>query len=54
MIALLDHPQEARRLAAHALDRARALFDPDTEADRLVDLYREVRDASAQANGSFA
>ena len=42
MIALLDHPEEARRLGSHALDRARALFDPDVEADRLVDLYRQA------------
>jgi glycosyltransferase involved in cell wall biosynthesis len=54
MIALLDHPAEARRLGANALDRARTLFDPDVEADRLVDLYRRTVDSSANANGSFA
>jgi glycosyltransferase involved in cell wall biosynthesis len=53
MIALLDHPHEARRLGVQALDRARALFDPDTEADRLAELYREVSSASAHANASF-
>ena len=42
MIALLDHPDEARRLGLDALDRARALFDPDVEADRLIDLYRQA------------
>ena len=54
MIALLDHPAEARRLGANALDRARALFDPDVEADHLVDLYRRAADSSANADGSFA
>ena len=53
MIALLDHPDEARRLGAHALDRARALFDPDVEADRLIDVYRQASGTSAHSNGSF-
>ena len=42
MIALLDNPEVARRLGAQALDRALALFDPDAEADRLIDLYRQA------------
>lgn len=54
MIALLDHPAEARRLGANAIDRARTLFDPDVEADRLVELYRGTTDSLANANGPFA
>jgi glycosyltransferase involved in cell wall biosynthesis len=46
MIGLLNHPEEARRLGVHAFDRARVLFDPDVEADRLVDLYRQALGAS--------
>jgi glycosyltransferase involved in cell wall biosynthesis len=46
MIALLDDPEKARRLGSHALDRARALFDPDVEADRLIDLYRQASGSS--------
>jgi glycosyltransferase involved in cell wall biosynthesis len=46
MIGLLNHPEEARRLGVHAFDRARVLFDPDVEADRLVDLYRQAVGAS--------
>ena len=42
MIALLDHPEEARRLGSHAFDRALVHFDPDVEADRLIDLYRQA------------
>ena len=54
MIALLDHPLEARRLGAQALDRARALFDPDVEAERLIDVYRQASGTSPHSNGSFA
>jgi glycosyltransferase involved in cell wall biosynthesis len=39
---LLDHPDEARRLGENALVRAQVQFDPEVEADRLADLYREV------------
>jgi glycosyltransferase involved in cell wall biosynthesis len=39
MISLLDHPDQARRLGSHAFDLAVARFDPDVEADRLIDLY---------------
>ena len=35
-------PEEARRLGRTAFERARTRFDPDVEADRLADLYREV------------
>jgi glycosyltransferase involved in cell wall biosynthesis len=41
--ALLDHPEAARRLGSIALDRARARFDPDVEANRLADLYHQAR-----------
>ena len=40
LIDVLDHPEEARRLGARALERARDHFDPDVEADRLTDVYR--------------
>jgi glycosyltransferase involved in cell wall biosynthesis len=40
IIGLLDHPEEARRLGRNARERIRTEFDPDTEADRLVELYR--------------
>jgi glycosyltransferase involved in cell wall biosynthesis len=42
IIELLDHPEEALRLGRNARERVRTDFDPDTEADRLVELYREV------------
>jgi glycosyltransferase involved in cell wall biosynthesis len=45
MSTLLDHPEEARLLGIHALNRACANFDPDVEADRLVELYRRARGA---------
>jgi glycosyltransferase involved in cell wall biosynthesis len=54
MIALLDHPAEARRLGSSALERARSLFDPDVEADHLVDLYRRATEPSTNTNGLFA
>lgn len=50
MIVLLDHPAEARRMGACALERAHAVFDPDREADRLVDLYRDICSKSPDAN----
>jgi glycosyltransferase involved in cell wall biosynthesis len=40
--ALLEDPVKARRLGSSALDRARARFDPEVEADRLADLYQQV------------
>jgi len=43
IIALLDQPELARRCGQNALDNARARFDLDVEADRLAELYREVR-----------
>jgi glycosyltransferase involved in cell wall biosynthesis len=42
IVQLLDHPAEARRMAQNALECVRTAFDPDAEADRLVDLYRDV------------
>jgi glycosyltransferase involved in cell wall biosynthesis len=54
MIALLDNPEGARTLGNHALDRARALFDPDVEADRLIDLYRQASGSSSHWNGTFS
>ncbi len=42
IIHLLEHPDEANRLGARALERARLNFDPDAEAERLVDLYRQA------------
>ena len=37
---LLDHPEEARRLGRNARERIQTDFDPDVEADRLVELYQ--------------
>ncbi len=42
MIRLLDDPEESRRLGRNARERIQTDFDPDIEADRLVELYREV------------
>jgi glycosyltransferase involved in cell wall biosynthesis len=48
IITLLDQPDEAHRMGAHALDRARVQFDPDVEAERLIDLYRQAAGSPAQ------
>ena len=40
--ALLEDPVAARRLGSVALERARARFDPELEADRLADLYHQA------------
>lgn len=40
--SLLDRPEEARELGHNARRRVQSQFDPETEADRLVELYREV------------
>jgi glycosyltransferase involved in cell wall biosynthesis len=53
IITLLDQPEEARRMGAHALDRARVQFDPDVEAERLIDLYRQAAGPSAHSSGPF-
>jgi len=50
IIALLDQPEQARRFGRNALERARARFDLDVEADRLADLYREVVGSCENAN----
>jgi glycosyltransferase involved in cell wall biosynthesis len=42
ILLFLDQPEEARRLGRRALERARAQFDLDIEADRLAGLYRQV------------
>jgi glycosyltransferase involved in cell wall biosynthesis len=42
ILELLDHPDEARRLGRNARLRVQTCFDPEAEADRLVELYREV------------
>jgi glycosyltransferase involved in cell wall biosynthesis len=42
ILELLDHPDEARRLGRNARERVQTDFDPDVEADRLVELYRSV------------
>jgi glycosyltransferase involved in cell wall biosynthesis len=42
IIELLDHPEAARRLGRNAREWVRTEFDPDTETDRLVELYREL------------
>jgi hypothetical protein len=50
IIALLDQPDEARRLARNAVESIWARFDAEAEAERLVALYQEV--ASQTPNGS--
>jgi glycosyltransferase involved in cell wall biosynthesis len=50
IIDLLDHPEDARRLGRNARERVRADFDPDAEADRLVDLYRDVVGPAAEVD----
>jgi glycosyltransferase involved in cell wall biosynthesis len=47
VVALLDHPEEARRLGSNALERARTQFDPDIEAARLAEVYRQASGSSA-------
>jgi glycosyltransferase involved in cell wall biosynthesis len=42
LLELLDRPEEARRLGRNARQRVQTRFDPDAEADRLVELYQEV------------
>jgi glycosyltransferase involved in cell wall biosynthesis len=42
VLRLLDHPEEAQRLARNARLRVQTGFDPDAESDRLVELYRQV------------
>jgi glycosyltransferase involved in cell wall biosynthesis len=39
LIALIDHPEEARRLGQNGRATIQARFDPEVEADRLADLY---------------
>jgi glycosyltransferase involved in cell wall biosynthesis len=46
MLSLLDHPDDARRLGWSARERIQTDFDPDVEADRLVELYRKVVDSA--------
>ncbi len=48
MIDLLDHPEDSRRMGRNARERIQTDFDPDVEADRLVELYREVVDPAGQ------
>jgi glycosyltransferase involved in cell wall biosynthesis len=42
--AVLDDPELARRLGENASERVRQRFDIDVEADRLAELYREIRE----------
>jgi glycosyltransferase involved in cell wall biosynthesis len=46
IVNLLDQPEQARQFGRNALERARARFDLDIEADRLAALYREVAESS--------
>lgn len=39
---LLDRPEEARRMGRDARAHVRQHFDPEVEADRLVDLYADL------------
>jgi glycosyltransferase involved in cell wall biosynthesis len=42
IIDLLNRPDQARRMGRQARLRVQTHFDPEAEADRLVELYREV------------
>jgi glycosyltransferase involved in cell wall biosynthesis len=42
ILDLLDRPEEARRLGHDARRRVQDCFDPEVEADRLVELFGEV------------
>jgi phenylacetate-CoA ligase len=46
ILALLDDPARARRLATLGRDWAARLSDPDREADALAALYRRVLNAA--------
>jgi glycosyltransferase involved in cell wall biosynthesis len=49
ILELLDHPERARQLGRNARRLVQTGFDPDAEADRLVELYREVLDSAGTA-----
>ncbi len=42
ILMLLDDPELARRLGRNARTKIQSSFDPETEADRLVSLYRRL------------
>jgi glycosyltransferase involved in cell wall biosynthesis len=42
IIELLENPEYARALGRSARKRVQTAFDPDFEADRLIELYREI------------
>jgi glycosyltransferase involved in cell wall biosynthesis len=42
IIKLLDRPDDARRIGCNARRRVQRHFDPEAEADRLVELYLHV------------
>ena len=46
IIELLDRPEDAHRLGRGARLRVQDCFDPDAEADRLVELYADVLEHS--------
>jgi glycosyltransferase involved in cell wall biosynthesis len=46
IVDLLNRQEEAARLGRNARLRVQSCFDPDAEADRLVELYREMLDSS--------
>lgn len=52
IMELLDQPDEARRLGSNARKRIQTDFDPDVEADRLLDLYRAVLGHAAPPDSS--
>jgi glycosyltransferase involved in cell wall biosynthesis len=51
LITILDCPDEAHRLGSQALHWAQTLFDPDAEADRLVDVYLQAASVPDQPSG---
>ena len=49
IIELLDDPEDAHRLGRGARLRVQDCFDPDAEADRLVELYTDLLEDAARS-----
>jgi glycosyltransferase involved in cell wall biosynthesis len=52
IINLLDRPNEAREMGHNARLRVQSCFDPEAEADRLVELYCEILATNASLGSS--
>ncbi len=47
-----EHPEDMARMGANARDRFEALYTPDINYERLVDIYRSAIDETANARGT--